>query len=88
MADMKQPKTDYGQRGETGEKEPSGAKSSDSGGERKGKIVAGVGMGKEDATGRANGGKEKGEFNTGRKESVVYTHDRKSYQKEDRSEKY
>ena len=92
MAEMKQPKTDYGTKGETGEREPKGSKASDSGGERGARILNGVGMGKEDSTGSREGGhlgKHEGlvgEYNEGRKESVCYTHDRKSYQREDRSE--
>jgi hypothetical protein len=35
---MKQPHTDFGYRGETGEKEPKGASSSDTSGERKVKV--------------------------------------------------
>jgi hypothetical protein len=76
---MKQPKTDYGEKGETGEHEPKGAKSSDSGGERKGKVTNGIGLGKADATGRSNGGHEKGEYNTGRSESTCYNHEKKGY---------
>lgn len=76
---MKQPGTDYGERDETGEKEPAGAKGGDSSGEKHKGLINGVGMGQEDKTGRSNGGKEKGEYNTGRSESVCYTHDRKHY---------
>ena len=88
---MKQPGTDKGERAETGEKEPKGAKASDSGGERKARVLNGVGMGKADSTGDREGGhigKHEGlvgEYNEGRKEGVCYTHDRKSYQGEDRS---
>jgi hypothetical protein len=60
--------------GRTGEKVPMGATSSDMSGERKGKIVGGVAMGKEDKT----AGME-GEFNTGRTAGVCYTHDRSHY---------
>lgn len=58
----------------TGATPPKGASSSDMSGERKGKIVGGVGMGKEDKT----AGME-GEFNTGRTAGVCYTHDRSHY---------
>ena len=70
---MKQSGTDYGTKGESGEKEPSGAKASDSSGERKGRIVNGTYVGHSD---RPAGGKEMGEMNTGRSESVVYNHKR------------
>jgi len=78
MAKEGQPKTDYGEKGETGEKEPAGAKSSDSGGERKRGIVNGVAMGMEDKTGRKNGGKDMGEYNEGRQSdgSVCYQPER------------
>lgn len=60
--------------GRTGEKVPMGALSSDTSGERKGKIVGGVGMGKEDKT----SGME-GEFNTGRTSGICYEHKRENY---------
>lgn len=60
--------------GRTGEKIPMGALSSDTTGERKGKIVGGVAMGKEDKT----SGME-GEFNTGRTSGVCYEHKRENY---------
>ena len=60
--------------GRSGEKVPMGVLSSDTSGERKGKIVGGVAMGKEDKT----AGME-GEFNTGRTAGVCYTHDRSHY---------
>jgi hypothetical protein len=44
-------------------------------GERMGKVVNGVGMGKADATGSDCA------FDGGRSKGVCYTHDRKSYQK-------
>jgi hypothetical protein len=76
---MKMPKMAYpgaseGERAETGEREPKGAKSSDSRGTKSKGTVNGVGMGKADATGRSNGGKEMGEYNTGRAEKTCYTH--------------
>ena len=58
----------------TGATPPKGATSSDMSGERKGKIVGGVAMGKEDKT----AGME-GEFNTGRTAGVCYSHDRSHY---------
>ena len=63
-----------GERAESGEKEPKGAASSDRSGTKSRGIVNGVGMGKADGTGRSNGGKEKGEYNTGRSESTCYSH--------------
>jgi hypothetical protein len=60
--------------GRSGEKVPMGALSSDTTGERKGKIVGRVAMGKEDKT----SGME-GEFNTGKTAGVCYTHDRSHY---------
>jgi hypothetical protein len=60
--------------GRSGEKVPMGALSSDTTGERKGKIVGGVAMGKEDKT----AGME-GEFNTGRTAGVCYKHKRENY---------
>jgi hypothetical protein len=53
---------------------PKGVLSSDTSGERKGKIVGGVAMGKEDKT----MGME-GEFNTGRTAGVCYEHKRENY---------
>lgn len=65
--------------GTSKDKMPSGAKSSDGGGERSEPMVNGVGMGKEDGAGRSRGGKERGEYNTGRSESVCYTHKKEGY---------
>ena len=70
--------------GQSGEREPPGAKSRDSSGEKSGKINGGVGMGKADATGNAEGSRgrdgmseyERGEFNTGRTEAEFYDHKR------------
>ena len=73
-------------KGESGEREPAGATASDSSGERKGGTVNGVGLGKMDKTGRSNGGKEKGEYNTGRSEGTCYTHARRAYRSEDKSD--
>jgi hypothetical protein len=44
-------------------------------GERHGKVVNGIGMGKADGTGT------NGQFNGGRSKGVCYTHGRSSYQK-------
>ena len=63
MKDSKSP-AGYG----AGGKVPSGAKSSDGGGERGGKIKNRVAMGKMDATGSDK------QFNTGRTEGTCYTH--------------
>jgi hypothetical protein len=68
------PGANEGTRHESGEKEPAGATSSDKSGAKSKGTVNGVGMGKADATGRSNGGHEKGEYNTGRTESTCYTH--------------
>lgn len=57
----------------TGAKAPKAASSADSSGERMGKIVGGVAMGKEDMTGADK------QFNTGRTEGVCYTHTRDCY---------
>lgn len=65
----------YGTRGD---KLPD-AKATDGGGERGGKKINGVAIGMEDATGRSNGGKERGEYNTGRTESTVYRHKKEGY---------
>lgn len=58
----------------TGATPPKKASSSDMSGERMGKIVGGVAMGKEDKT----SGME-GEFNTGRTSGICYTHTRENY---------
>jgi hypothetical protein len=58
--------------GHTGEKVPKGALASDESGERRGKIVGGVGMGKEDAHMNK-------ELKGGSKEAVCYVHDRSHY---------
>lgn len=59
----------------TSAKAPAGATASDMTGERMGKVVNGVGMGKADAIGSDCA------FDGGRSKGVCYTHDRKSYQK-------
>ena len=61
----------------TGATAPKGATSSDTSGERMGKIVGGVAMGKEDMTGKD------GLFNTGRTAGICYTHTRSDYQSKD-----
>jgi hypothetical protein len=61
----------------TGAISPKGVDSSDSSGERMGKIVNGVAMGKEDMTGKDS------QFNTGRTEGICYTHTRDAYKCED-----
>jgi len=58
--------------GRTGEKVPKGALASDKSGERREKIVGGVGMGKEDAY-------MSKDLKGGSKEAVCYTHDRSHY---------
>lgn len=57
----------------TGAKAPKGATSSDMSGERMGKRVGGVAMGKEDALGSDK------LFNTGRTAGICYTHTRDDY---------
>jgi hypothetical protein len=57
----------------TGATAPKGASMADMSGERKGKIVGGVAMGKEDMTGMDK------EFNTGKTAGVCYSHSRNSY---------
>ena len=59
----------------TSAKAPAGATASDMSGERHGKVVNGVAMGKADAMG------SKHNFDGGRSSGVCYTHERKSYQK-------
>ena len=58
--------------GRTGEKVPKGALASDKTGERREKIVGGVGMGKEDAY-------MSKDLKGGSKEAICYTHDRSHY---------
>jgi hypothetical protein len=62
-----------GAKGATGEKLPKGATASDMTGERKAKLVGGVAMGKEDATGADK------KFDGGRSSGVCYTHTRAAY---------
>lgn len=62
-----------GTKGASGEKMPKGATASDMSGERKGKLVGGVAMGKEDATGADK------KFDGGRSSGICYTHTRDAY---------
>lgn len=62
-----------GVKSTTGATPPKGANKADMSGERMGKIVGGVAMGKEDATGADK------EFNTGKTAGICYTHTRNSY---------
>lgn len=74
MGKQSYPGADEGTKGETGEREPRNIpKADDKVGRHEGKVN-GVAMGKADQTGRSNGGHETGQFNTGRSESVCYTH--------------
>ena len=59
--------------GRSGEKMPKSVLASDESGERRGKVVGGVGMGKQDAHMNK-------ELKGGSKEAVCYTHNRSSYQ--------
>lgn len=65
----------------TGAKGPAGATSSDSSGERKGRINGGVAMGMEDAVGSDK------LFNTGRTAGICYDHKRTAYAMEDKGQK-
>ena len=62
-----------GAKGASGEKLPKGATASDMSGERNGKLVGGVAMGMEDATGADK------KFDGGRSSGICYTHTRSSY---------
>jgi hypothetical protein len=57
----------------TGATPPKGASSSDKSGERMGKTVGGVGMGKEDKVGADK------LFNTGRTDGICYTKTKSEY---------
>jgi len=59
----------------TGATAPKGATSADTSGERKGKLVGGVAMGKEDMVGKDS------QFNTGRTNGICYEHTRSDYKK-------
>ena len=61
----------------TGATSPKGVDSSDTTGERHGKIVGGVAMGMEDGVGSDK------LFNTGRTAGICYTHTRDAYKSED-----
>jgi hypothetical protein len=58
----------------TGATPPKGADAADTKGERHGKLINGVAIGKEDMTGKDS------QFNTGRTNGVCYTHTRSDYQ--------
>jgi len=60
-------------KGMSGEKEPKGVDRADKSGERKERVMGGVGMGKEDMTGADK------LYNTGRTEGICYTHDKSGY---------
>ena len=60
-------------KGQTGERMPKGAAKADTSGERRERLVGGVGMGKEDGVGSDK------QFNTGRTAGVCYTHTRSEY---------
>jgi hypothetical protein len=62
-----------GAKGASGEKLPKGATASDMSGERKGKLVGGVAMGMEDATGADK------KFDGGKSSGICYTHTRSAY---------
>ena len=64
----------------TGATSPKGVDASDSTGERMGKIVGGVAMGKEDMTGADK------QFNTGRTAGICYEHTRSAYHAEDKDD--
>ena len=64
----------------TGATAPKGATSADTSGERKGKLVGGVAMGKEDGVGADK------QFNTGRTAGVCYEHSRSAYHMEDKDD--
>jgi len=80
---MRQDRTDYGLQGESGEKIPKSAKASDEGGERRGRVVNGIGLGMKDNTMREKDvGKfegDVGEANEGRTEGTFYRHGKEAY---------
>ena len=57
----------------TGATPPKGANAADMSGERKGKLVGGVAMGKEDMVGKDS------QFNTGRTNGICYTKTKSEY---------
>lgn len=87
MANKGYPGANEGQRHESGEREPKGDTSSDKTGTKSERKIIGVGIGQRDkqgtqvgGVGRSGmGGKEKGEYNSGRSEGVCYTHKRISH---------
>ena len=86
--DNRQSGTDYGIRGESGEKFPKNPTASDAGGERKERLKGGIALGQADHDGVTETGVGRpahhmgqhdgrlGEFNEGRKEGVHYEHQR------------
>lgn len=82
MAKMNQPGTDFGEKGETGEKIPSSVKSSDRSGEKGVAMKGGVGMGIKDSIGEREKGHlgkhdgRLGEMKGHKGETVVYSHKR------------
>ena len=62
-----------GVKSTTGATPPKGATSSDMSGERKGKMVGGVAMGMEDATGADK------QFNTGKTAGICYVKEKAAY---------
>ena len=99
---MRQKGTDFGQRGETGEKFPKGVTSSDHTGSKKEKLDKGVGHGKADKHGTMEGGVGRhehhmgkheghhGEFNTGTHPShhVHYEHKRVEHVQDEDNERH
>ena len=86
MTSMNQPGMDKGLKGETGEKIPSGSRSSDTKGERKVGLTGGVGMGVKDGIPGRDGshhGKfdgQVGEYNDGRMDGEhCYRHTKEEY---------
>jgi hypothetical protein len=65
----------------TGAKAPAGATASDSSGERHESTRGGVAMGKMDGIGKDS------QFNTGRTSGICYSHDRRAYSAEDKSQR-
>ena len=60
-------------KGQTGEREPKGATSSDRSGERTGSVRGGVGQGMEDKIGADK------QFNTGRTSGICYVKEKAAY---------
>lgn len=101
-AAMRQKGTDFGQRGETGEKFSKGVGKEDDRGRRKEKTLEGVGQGMADKTGQAVQGVGRhehhmgkhdghhGEFNSGTHEShkVHYEHKRVEHVQDENHERH